>query len=127
MTFWRILNGWRDSSQKNFNNGVVIDEVQRIPDLLNEIHRLIEKNRYRFVLTVSSARKLRRRGVNLLAGRALTFPFHPLTAVELAKDFDLQHSLKFGQLPCVYTEQDPQTYLESYVETYLQEKFSKRG
>ena len=112
---------------KDFNNWIVIDEVQRIPDLLNEIHRLIEKKQYRFVLTGSSARKLRRRGVNLLAGRALTYPFHQLTAVELGKDFNLQHSLKFGQLPCVYTEKDPKAYLESYVETYLQEEIQQEG
>jgi predicted AAA+ superfamily ATPase len=111
----------------NFNNWVIIDEVQRVPELLNEIHRLIEKKRCIFVLTGSSARKLRKKGVNLLAGRALTYSFHQLTAIELAKDFNLAHSLKFGQLPCVYTEKDPKAYLESYVETYLREEIQQEG
>ncbi len=110
-----------------FNNWIIIDEVQRVPELLNEVHRLIEKKRYIFVLTGSSARKLRKKGVNLLAGRALTYSFHQLTAVELANDFNLAHSLKFGQLPCAYTEKDPKAYLESYVETYLREEVQQEG
>ena len=112
---------------KDFKNWVIIDEVQRVPALLNEIHRLIEKKQCVFVLTGSSARKLRKKGVNLLAGRALTYSFHQLTAIELAKDFNLAHSLKFGQLPCVYTEKDPKAYLESYVETYLREEIQQEG
>ena len=63
---------------KNFKDWIIIDEVQRIPELLNEIHRLIEKYRYKFILTGSSARKLRKGGTNLLGGRALTYSLHPL-------------------------------------------------
>jgi len=107
---------------KDFQNWIIIDEVQRIPELLNEIHRLMEKYKYRFVLTGSSARKLRQRGVNLLGGRALTYSLHPLTAVELRNDFDLEHSLRYGHLPCAYTEPDPPKYLESYVKTFLEEE-----
>ncbi len=106
---------------------VIIDEVQRVPELLNEVHRLIEKRCCHFVLTGSSARKLRRRGVNLLAGRALTLSMHPLTACELGKDFRLEHSLRFGGLPCVYTEDQPKQYLESYVSTYLREEVQQEG
>ena len=112
---------------QNFKNWIVIDEVQRIPELLNEIHRLIEKNHYRFVLTGSSARKLRTKGVNLLGGRALIYPFHQLTAHELGKDFDLKHSLVFGQLPSAYRENDPKAYLESYVKAYLREEVQQEG
>jgi len=112
---------------KNFNDWIIIDEVQRVPELLNEVHRLIEKNRHKFILTGSSARKIRRRGVNLLAGRALSYHFYPLTAVELGKDFNLNHSLAFGQLPCAYTEKDPKAYLESYVQTYLEEEIQQEG
>lgn len=112
---------------KNFNDWVIIDEVQRIPELLNEIHRLIEKSKYKFVLTGSSARKIRRKGINLLAGRALSYNLYPLTAVELGNDFDLNHSLSYGQLPCVYTEKDPKAYLESYVKTYLEEEIQQEG
>ena len=112
---------------KDFKNWIVIDEVQRIPELLNEIHRLIEKNHYRFVLTGSSARKLRTKGVNLLGGRALIYPFHQLTAHELGKDFNLKHSLFFGQLPSAYRENDPKAYLESYVKAYLREEVQQEG
>jgi predicted AAA+ superfamily ATPase len=101
---------------------IVIDEVQRIPALLDEVHRLIEKRRWRFALTGSSARKLRRGGVNLLAGRARTLAMHPLTAAELGDQFDLTHSLRYGQLPSVYVEDDPKQYLASYVGAYLREE-----
>ncbi|HYD47499.1 MAG TPA: DUF4143 domain-containing protein [Terriglobales bacterium] len=101
---------------------VILDEVQRLPALLNEVHRLIERRRWRFALTGSSARKLRRGEVNLLAGRARTLSMHPLTAAELGRRFDLRRSLQFGQLPSSYLEPDPQHYLASYVGTYLREE-----
>src|SRR4030042_2597888 len=112
---------------KDFNDWVIVDEVQRIPELLNEIHRLIEKKKYKFILTGSNARKRRRKGVNLLAGRALSYNLYPLTAVELKNDFDLNHSLTYGHLPCVYTEENPKAYLESYVKTYLAEEIQQEG
>jgi predicted AAA+ superfamily ATPase len=111
----------------DFRDWVIIDEVQRVPDLLHEIHRLIETKRYHFILTGSCARKLKRKGPNLLAGRALTFSMHPLSVAELGGDFRLEHSLKFGQLPSVYTEADPQKYLEAYVKTYLEEEIRQEG
>src|SRR4030066_1937067 len=91
----------------NFNDWIIIDEVQKIPELLNEVHRLIEKHKYKFILTGSSARKIRRKGVNLLSGRALSYSMHPLTAIELGKDLNLNHSLIFGHLPSVYVESNP--------------------
>ena len=106
----------------NFNDWIIIDEVQKIPDLLNEVHRLIEKYKYKFILTGSSARKLRRKGPNLLAGRALNYSMYPLTANELGKDFNLKHSLIFGNLPSAYTESKPKDYLESYIKAYLVEE-----
>lgn len=112
---------------KNFRDWVILDEIQRVPELLHQVHRLIEKDRHRFILTGSSARKLRSKGPDLLAGRALTYTFHPLTAAELGKDFDLNHSLKFGHLPCACTEADPKRYLESYVKTYLEEEVRQEG
>lgn len=112
---------------KDFSNWVVIDEIQRIPELLNEVHRLIEKYKYKFVLTGSSARKLRNKGQNLLGGRALTISMHPLVAGELLQDFKLDHSLAYGNLPSVYVEDNPKAYLESYVKTYLQEEIQQEG
>jgi len=106
---------------------IIIDEVQRIPELLNEVHHLIEEKKLRFVLTGSSARKLRARGVNLLAGRALTRFMHPLTVGELGVDFSLGSSLKFGHLPAVYSEPDPGDYLASYIRTYLREEVQQEG
>lgn len=111
----------------NNKNWVILDEVQRVPDLLNEVHRLIEDKKYKFILTGSSARKLRKKGQNLLAGRALTHSMYPLTATELKSDYNLKHSLKYGQLPCAYTESDPKKYLASYVETYLDEEVRQEG
>ncbi|MEA2084331.1 MAG: ATP-binding protein [Thermodesulfobacteriota bacterium] len=110
-----------------FNDWVIIDEVQRIPELLNEVHRLIEQRKIKFVLTGSSARKLRAKGVNLLAGRALTRFMHPLTAGELGSDFSLRNSLKFGHLPAIYSEPDPGDYLASYIRTYLREEVQQEG
>ncbi len=110
-----------------FNDWIIIDEVQRIPEILNEVHRLIENERRKFILTGSSPRKLRKRGQNLLAGRALSYSMHTLTAKELGKDFSLEHSLKFGHLPSVYCESKPKKYLESYVRTYLEEEVKQEG
>ena len=111
----------------NFDGWVIIDEVQKVPSLLNEVHRLIESRRLRFVLTGSSARKLRKKGVNLLAGRALVFHMYPLTAQELGDDFSLDHALSFGHLPSTFSHPDPQAYLKSYIGVYLKEEVSEEG
>ena len=106
---------------------IVIDEVQRIPELLNEVHRLIEDQQLRFILTGSSTRSLRKRGVNLLAGRALTHSLHPLTSIELGTDFELSHFLDYGGLPSIMQEAAPKAYLESYVSMYLREEIQQEG
>ena len=105
----------------------VIDEVQRIPALLNEVHDLIEARGLVFVLTGSSARTLRRSGVNLLAGRALTYRMHPLTVVEQREAFDLRDSVRLGHLPARFSETDPAKYLKDYVQTYLREEVMQEG
>ncbi len=106
---------------------VVIDEIQRIPDLLSEVHRLIGMRKGKFALTGSSARKLRRRGVNLLGGRARTLAMHPLTSSELGNDFNLEKSQRIGHLPAAYSDPDPDKYLASYVKTYLEEEVRQEG
>lgn len=98
---------------------VVIDEVQRAPVLLNTVHRMIEKRRLRFALCGSSARQLRRRGVNLLAGRAVERRMHPFTAAELGSRFDLAQALAVGTLPLVWNAPHPSETLRAYVQTYL--------
>lgn len=106
---------------------IILDEVQRVPSLLHEVHRLIESRRCRFALTGSSARKLKSKDVNLLAGRALTLTMHPLTARELGGDFSLEHARCFGMLPSTFGHADPKRYLESYVATYLREEVQQEG
>lgn len=106
---------------------VIIDEVQKAPGLLDEVHRQIEAHQRRFVLTASSARKLRARGVNLLAGRALTCHMHPLTAAELGSDFRLERVLRDGCLPAVFSEADPSACLSAYVATCLKEEVQQEG
>ena len=111
----------------DFKDWVIIDEVQRVPELMHEVHRLIESRKYRFILTGSSPRKLRRKGPNLLAGRALMLSMHPLTVAELGADFKLEHSLRYGHLPSAYVEATPQRYLEAYVKAYLEEEIRQEG
>jgi predicted AAA+ superfamily ATPase len=112
---------------KHAGSWVVIDEVQKVPALLDEVHRLIEKRKLRFALTGSSARKLRRGGVNLLAGRARTLDMFPLTKRELGRDFDLVHAVRYGGLPGVWVEKDPADFLAAYVRTYLEEEVRQEG
>ncbi len=100
---------------------VVIDEVQRVPQLLNEVHRLIEERALHFLLTGSSARKLRQQHVNLLAGRAWEAQLFPLTSAEIP-EFQLERILQFGGLPPVCLSPEPQEELNAYVQTYLQQE-----
>ena len=106
---------------------VVIDEIQRLPELLNEVHRLIETRGTKFLLTGSSARKLRRGGVNLLGGRARTRYFHPLISRELGGHFDLARAVARGTLPSIYFSDDPQADLEAYAGSYLQQEIVAEG
>ena len=106
---------------------VVIDEVQRVPELLNEVHRLIESENVRFAMSGSSARKLKKVGTNLLAGRAITKFMYPLTTHELGSDFALDKALTLGMLPEVWDSEDGEQYLQSYVTTYLKEEVQQEG
>lgn len=101
---------------------VIVDEVQRLPGLLNEVHRFIEKKRLRFVLCGSSARKLKRAGVNLLAGRALHRSMHPFVPEELGTHFDLDEALTFGLLPIVWDSIAKNETLAAYARLYLKEE-----
>lgn len=112
---------------KGFSQYIVIDEVQKVPELLNEVHRMIESYGYRFILTGSSARSLKRKGVNLLAGRALNYTMHPLTCYELGEDFSLEKALNVGLLPSVYNIPDAKHYLETYITSYLREEVLQEG
>jgi predicted AAA+ superfamily ATPase len=105
---------------------LIIDEIQRVPELLNIVHKMIEERKdISFILSGSSARKLKRQGANMLAGRALTYNLFPLTHLELAKDFNLSRALDLGTLPAVYLDKEDvfaRETLKSYARTYIEEE-----
>ncbi|MCD4750817.1 MAG: DUF4143 domain-containing protein [Thermoanaerobaculales bacterium] len=101
---------------------VVVDEIQRIPGLLNEVHRFIEEKDLSFALLGSSARKLKTAGTNLLAGRAVWKTMFPLVPEELGGDFDLERLLRFGSIPLIWNVENPRSTLEAYVQLYLREE-----
>jgi predicted AAA+ superfamily ATPase len=108
------------------NDIIVIDEIQRIPELLNEVHRLIESQKRTFLLTGSSARKLKRGQANLLAGRVWQATLFPLIYKEI-DNFELDRYLLYGSLPAVYLSDYPEEELDAYVNTYLREEIMAEG
>jgi len=107
---------------------IVIDEIQKIPHLLDEVHRLMEFKDWYFVLCGSSARKLRKGGVNLLAGRAITRDMEGFSYKELEKDYNLDFSIEWGTLPLVQQNQDDvEDILNAYVNTYIKEEIKEEG
>lgn len=104
-------------------NVFIIDEIQKIPKLLETVHLLTERNKkLRFILTGSSARKLRMKGVNLLAGRAIERRMHPFMAAELEKKFSIQKALTLGMLPLIWGAPEPEKALATYVSLYIKEE-----
>lgn len=101
---------------------IVLDEVQRLPGMLNEVHRAIEERSLRFVLLGSSARKLKTHGTNLLAGRAVRRLMFPFVPEELGDDFDLGEVLRYGSIPLVWGSPDKADSLRAYVQMYLSEE-----
>ncbi|MDP1575027.1 MAG: AAA family ATPase [Coxiellaceae bacterium] len=104
---------------------IVIDEIQKLPKLLDIVHHLIETTDKHFILTGSSAKRLKKGGANLLAGRALLFNLYPFTFIELGEKFNLSHALHYGLLPKTIeftTDLDKQLFLESYTNLYLKEE-----
>jgi predicted AAA+ superfamily ATPase len=114
-------------SAEPFRGQVVIDEVQKVPALLDEVHWLHERRKIRFALCGSSARKVRRGASNLLGGRAIRYELHGLTATELGKDFELTRLLNHGYLPALYESSRPERLLASYVGDYLKEEVAAEG
>lgn len=107
---------------------IVIDEVQRVPELLPVVHSLIEiRKGWKFVLTGSSARKLKRTGIDLLGGRALLYTMHPFMAGELGRYFNFDKALLNGLLPVVVASEDPAEVLRSYAALYLREEVQMEG
>ncbi|MBQ7189915.1 MAG: ATP-binding protein [Kiritimatiellae bacterium] len=106
---------------------IVIDEIQKMPSLLDEVHRLIETKGKKFLLTGSSARKLRRGGVNLLGGRARIRNLHPFSAIELGNAFDLDKAINYGLLPGIWNSDEPEEDLAGYVTLYLEQEIAQEG
>ena len=107
---------------------LIVDEIQKVPELLSAIHSLIEdKHQIKFILTGSSARKLKRSGTNLLAGRVLLKHMHPFLFSELNAKANFNQALKFGLLPIVYLADDPASTLETYVALYIREEVQHEG
>jgi uncharacterized protein len=109
---------------------VVIDEVQKAPQLLSKVHEIIESDdlpKVQFVLTGSSARKLKKEGVDLLAGRAVLKKMFPFTVVELGDEFSMSKALKYGLVPLIYFSDSPEDTLSSYVGMYLKEEVKQEG
>ncbi len=108
------------------SNIIVIDEIQKLPILLNEVHLMIEDSNLHFILTGSSARKLKRSGINLLGGRAWQCNLFPLVSTEIP-DFDLSKYLLYGGLPQVYKSSNPIEELDAYVNTFLKEEIKEES
>jgi len=107
---------------------VVIDEIQKVPQLLDVVHSLIERKlKIQFILTGSSARKLKRTGVDLLAGRAIKKTLHPFMAVELGNKFNIDKALQHGLLPLVVASDNPKEVLKTYVALYIREEVQMEG
>ena len=128
--YMRLLNSPYDLESiinaRNKEEIIVIDEIQRVPELLHEVHRLIENKNLTFLLTGSSARKLRRGKGNLLAGRVWEARLFPLIRNEIP-DFNLHRYLRYGGLPSVYASEYPEEELDAYVNTYLKEEIMAEG
>jgi predicted AAA+ superfamily ATPase len=106
----------------------IIDEVQKVPEILSNIHSLIEKHKdLQFILTGSSSRKLKKTGVDLLGGRALNKHFHPLCAYEMGDDFELLRALTLGMVPLVLTSSSPMDIQKSYIDLYINEEVKQEG
>lgn len=107
---------------------IIIDEVQKVPELLSIVHSLIEEKKgWQFILTGSSARKLKRTGVDLLAGRAVLYYMHPFTAAEVGDEFSLKKTLKYGLVPLIVESDDPDSVAKAYINLYLTEEINSEG
>ncbi|MCK5681102.1 ATP-binding protein [bacterium] len=118
---------YRETAHLPSGSWVIVDEIQKVPALLNEVHRIIEEKKIKFILSGSSARKLRESGVNLLAGRALTYNLFPLVSKEVNFELDLNKQITFGMLPSSFLSANPKKYLQAYSNTYLKEEIREEA
>lgn len=121
-----LLEEMIDETLTEKKNLIVIDEIQKVPLLLDEVHRLIEERGLKFLLTGSSARRLKNDGANLLAGRAWVAELFPLVFPEIA-NFNLDRYLRYGGLPAVVLSEEPEEQLDAYVQTYINEEIKSES
>jgi predicted AAA+ superfamily ATPase len=122
-----LLRQEMDADGADPRQQIVIDEIQKVPALLDEVHWLIENRGLHFALCGSSARKVKRGAANLLGGRAMRYELHGLTAAELGREFDLDRMLNHGYLPRIYQASRPRKMLDAYVADYLKEEVAAEG
>jgi predicted AAA+ superfamily ATPase len=108
------------------NTLVIIDEIPEVPELLNEVHRLISERHIIFILCGSSARKLKRKGKNTLGGRALPVYLYPFVSAEIP-NFDIDHAVSYGMIPSHYLAKNPQRRLAAYIQVYLKEEIKEEA
>lgn len=116
-----------EATATHLNQQIVIDEIQKVPALLDEVHWLIENRALHFTLCGSSARKVKRGAANLLGGRAIRYKLHGLSAGELGSEFDLDRMLNNGYLPRIYQTDRPKRMLDAYIADYLKEEVAAEG
>ena len=128
---FRTFSAFPESLAKTVNalnpELVIIDEVQKIPQILDVVHKIMEERKIRFILTGSSARKLKRSGADLLGGRAIYCKMHPFTAGELEDSFSFDNALQTGLIPVVERSPDPSRTLSAYIDIYLREEIQAEG
>ena len=113
-------------SSKSDGTLVIIDEIPEVPELLNEVHRLISEKNMVFILCGSSARKLKRKGYNTLGGRAYPVYLYPFVSAEIP-NFDIDRAINYGMLPPHYLAKDPQRRLSAYIDVYLKEEIKEEA
>jgi len=106
---------------------VIIDEIQKVPSILDVVHKLMEELQIRFIMTGSNARKLKKAGADMLGGRAVRCVMHPFTAGEMGNSFSLERSLQTGLIPVVERSSDPGKTLSAYIDIYLREELLAEG
>jgi predicted AAA+ superfamily ATPase len=122
------VNELLDRRKADESRTVIIDEVQKLPEILGLVHAIIEeKHGWQFILTGSSARKLKRAGVDLLAGRAVLRTFHPFMASELGPRFSLEQALAIGCVPLIVSASRPEDVLSTYIDLYINEEVKMEG
>lgn len=128
---FRIFSAYPETLIQTVNahqpDQIIIDEVQKVPVIMDVVHKIMEEKKIRFILTGSAARKLKKSGADMLGGRALNCKMHPFTAGELRQAFSLEKALQTGLIPVVERSPEPSATLSAYIDVYLREEILAEG